>query len=175
MSKSESKPTIVLLLLVAVAVWGFNMRKVITVTGGQDEEEAVISFAGSTDIQDRLKVLAKTQPKELDELKWDPFTGKKLVVEPPPKPVEKPKPPVQQVQAPPKEPPKPKPPPFLITYIGRLVEDQTYFIFRERGKENVIVVGEWVGVWRLIEAEEALLTFEDEKGNRHLMELGGGQ
>jgi len=162
--KTDSKPTIVFLILVALAVWAMNFRSIFEISG--DESAPVRSVAGEgsdIDIHERTRILAQQQPREQTKAIWDPFRSTPLVEEVPKKePVPAPKP-APKKNTPPPVPAKPAPAPFTIQYVGYLEgKDQEIFILKNNNELVFHRLEDWVGRWQLMEADEMRLLFKDD-------------
>jgi len=169
--KKDNKLVVFALVMVALAVWGFNARELFVAEESEDARFAApVRIAGDAEIRERMKAIAKSQPRDKLELRWDPFARKRLVKAPPVE-VEKPKP-SPEPKAPPKPPPKPKPPPFLIKLVAVYEGETAIYLLIERGEVNFARIGDWVGVWLLESADDERLTFVDEHGNRQDLIIG---
>jgi len=171
--KGEATPRVVVLVLVALAIWGYNAREIFVAEGADEETNTTVRQAGDAEIRARMQVIAKSRPAERLEPVFDPFTGKRLVAEPPkPKPKPKPKPRPEPV---PKKETKPKPPPFLVRFVGYVEGNRKIMIFLERGEVILAEVGDWIGVWKLVSEDRERLVFEDANGNRHELAIGAAE
>lgn len=163
MIKTDSKPTIVILIIIALFVWGSNVVSIFEKTDGDQTSVRDVSTSGEIDIHERTQILARHQAPVQEEVKWDPFYQRKLVQEPPkeePKP--KPKPPEPEKSEPPK-PTKPPPSPFSIQYVG-FVEGKAQEVFILKTNNQLVFhrLDDWIDQWQLVDADETRLLFRDQ-------------
>ncbi|CAM2069674.1 hypothetical protein SCOR_30145 [Sulfidibacter corallicola] len=156
---------ILLLILVATAVWGYNMRLLWTDPSESEDEirtdEAAPEHA-LPDLHDRIRLLAQTQAAAKLGATWEPFFRQDLTGSAEP-PVEEEKP-----EAAP--PPKPVPP-FRLEYTGFIEGDvkgdaRELFILRSSEGLTFLHLGDEIGPWQLVARDEEKLVFQDEAGNR---------
>ena len=168
--RHDSKPTVMALIICALAIWGFNARELFHIQSGKEPGAVVADLASDIDLQERMRILSGSGAPVQTPLRWDPFAQKSLVKSVVIEKAEPHKPaPVPKAPAKPQKPPVP---PFQVEYIGFAEATQStdqVMILRWRNILWFLEANEWLGPWQLKQVAKDLLVFQDENG--HSVEL----
>ena len=155
---------IILLIVVALGVWGYNFRQLFFAPTSSDPLEDSLASGEDLDIQERMAILSEIKPVPFSTPRWDPYFKRNIgPKKPPPKPkIEKkvkPKPVVK--------PKPPKIPPFNIEYVGLLSgQEGRVFILRRQQQLLFVEQGEWVDEhWQFTQLLGHRLIFQDKLGH----------
>ena len=162
--KTNSKSMIILLILVALGIWGYNFRQLFFAPTSNDPLEDSLASGEDLDVQERMAILSEIKPVSFSTPLWDPYFKRNIGPKKPP-----PKPKIEK-RVKPKPVAKPKPPeipPFNISYVGLLSgQEGRVFILRKEQQLLFVETGEWVDEnWQFTELLGNRLIFQDKLGH----------
>ncbi len=150
-SRKPNKLVIVILCLVALSIWGFNLKQLFPRENLLSADDFYQLDRG-LNLQERMDVLKQHLSAPFNEVLWDPFLTKKpgVIAKSHPKKAVK----------------KKRDPKFHLSYIGMLEDEsgQILFILGEGNEFHFLHLGDYAGIWKLVDYSDKALLFKDEVG-----------